>query len=213
MIGRADPRRILRRAAISGALALPAGCHTFPAVTPIEVPAAAQADYREALALADTVVVLNKGKVEQIGPPDEVFSRPRNVFVATLLGEPPMNLVHFDEARSVGGALSLSGKDRSVALRGIEAGPSGGTVTLGFRHFSAALQPQAGENCLEGSVYVSEQIEDSRVYSLMVGDDLVKVLTPRDTRFDINQRVSIRLDPRAVYLFDGASGERIGAGA
>ncbi|HET6485499.1 MAG TPA: ABC transporter ATP-binding protein [Spirochaetia bacterium] len=170
-------------------------------------------DYREALALADTVVVLNKGKVEQIGPPDEVFSRPRNVFVATLLGEPPMNLVHFDEARSVGGALSLSGKDRSVALRGIEAGPAGGTVTLGFRHFSAALQPQAGENCLEGSVYVSEQIEDSRVYSLMVGDDLVKVLTPRDTRFDINQRVSIRLDPRAVYLFDGASGERIGAGA
>ncbi len=170
-------------------------------------------DYREALALADSVVILNKGEVVQIGPPEEVFSSPRNIFVATLLGEPPMNLVHFENARVENGNLVLSIGDRNVSLRGVAAGPARGKVTLGFRHFTAALQSGEGENCIEGSVYVSEQMEDTRVYSIMVEDNLVKVLTPRETRFDINQRVFIRLDPRAVYLFDGKSGECIGAGA
>ncbi len=170
-------------------------------------------DYREALALADSVVILDKGKVVQIGPPDEVFSRPRNVFVATLLGEPPMNLVRFEDARVENGGLLLSAGDREVSLRGVSAGSARGKVTLGFRHFTAALRQREEENCIEGSVYVSEQMEDTRVYSILVGDDLVKVLTPREVRFDLNQRVFIKLDPGAVYLFDGSSGERIGARA
>lgn len=170
-------------------------------------------DYREALALADSVVILDKGKVVQIGSPEDVFSRPRNVFVATLLGEPPMNLVHFKDARTDNGGLILTAGDHALTLRGVAARPASGAVTLGFRHFTAALQARADENSIEGSVYVAEQMEDTRVYSIMVGDDLVKVLTPRETHFDINQRVFIRLDPRAVYLFAGESGERIGAGA
>jgi ABC-type sugar transport system ATPase subunit len=170
-------------------------------------------DYREALALADSVVILNKGKVVQIGPPDEVFSHPRNIFVATLLGEPPMNLVDFEEARTENGVLVLLRGDSRVVVRGVTAGPVVGKVTLGFRHFTASLQPREGENCVDGFVYVSELMEDRKVYSIMVGHNLVKVLTPRETRFDINQRVFIRLDPRALCLFDGTSGERIGAGA
>lgn len=170
-------------------------------------------DYREALSLADSVVILNKGKVVQIGPPDEVFSRPRNIFVATLLGEPPMNLLDFEEARTENGALVLLRGDSRVVVRGVTARPVLGKVTLGFRHFTASLQPHEGENCVDGFVYVSEQMEDTKVYSIMVGHNLVKVLTPRETRFDINQHVFIRLDPRALYLFDGASSERIGAGA
>ncbi len=167
-------------------------------------------DYREALALADTVVILNKGAVVQIGPPDEVFSLPRNIFVATLLGEPPMNLVGFDDAQMENGGLVLSRGATKVVVRGVSAPPVRGKVTLGFRHFTASLQPSAGDNCIDGFVYVSELMEDRKVYSIMVGESLVKVLTPRETKFDINQRVFIRLDPQALHLFDGASGERIG---
>lgn len=170
-------------------------------------------DYREALALADSIVILDKGKVVQIGSPEEVFHRPRNVFVATLLGEPPMNLVRFDEARSGRDGRVLVKGDRSILLPGPADGSARARVRLGFRHFAASLQPQDGACCLEGSVYVSELMEDSKVYSVMVGDDLVKVLTPRDVRYDINQRVYVRLDPRALYLFDGETGERVGAGA
>ncbi len=169
-------------------------------------------DYREALALADTVIILNKGKVVQIGPPDGVFSNPRNVFVATLLGEPPMNLVDFDGSAREDGGLVLSKEGTKVTLRGVAASGPGGRVKLGFRHFTAALQQTGGENCIEGFVYVSEVMEDTKVFAVKVGDNLVKVVTPRDTRFDINQRVFIKVNPAAVYLFDGLSGERIGAG-
>jgi ABC-type sugar transport system ATPase subunit len=86
-------------------------------------------------------------------------------------------------------------------------------VRLGFRHFAAELRPQDGESCIEGSVYVSELMEDSKVYSVKVGDNLVKVLTPRDVLYDINQRVYIRVDPKALYLFDGETGEAIRARA
>ncbi len=167
-------------------------------------------DYREALALADSVVILDKGRVVQVGSPEEVFSRPRNVFVATLLGEPPMNLVRLDEVRAIPGGAALVLGGREVAVRGVDQVPAHGRVRLGFRHFAAALQPQDGESCIEGSVYVSELMEDSKVYSVKVGDDLVKVLTPRDVRFDLNQRVYVRVDPRALYLFDADTGERIG---
>jgi multiple sugar transport system ATP-binding protein len=170
-------------------------------------------DYREALALADQVVILNKGKVVQIGTPDDLFFRPRNVFVATLLGEPPMNLVDFDQVMPAEGGLELHKGGRAVVVRGTAAAPAHGRVRLGFRHFAAELRPQDGENCIEGSVYVSELMEDSKVYSVKVGDNLVKVLTGRDVLFDINQRVYIRVDPKALYLFDGETGEAIGARA
>jgi ABC-type sugar transport system ATPase subunit len=170
-------------------------------------------DYREALALADSVVILNKGKVVQIGSPREVFFHPRNVFVATLLGEPPMNLVDFDEVRSEPDGQVFQRGGRKVVIRGAPDALAHGRVRLGFRHFAAALQPQDGENCIEGSVYVSELMEDSKVFSVMVGDNLVKVLARRDVSFDINQRVYIRVDPKALHLFDGETGEKIGAGA
>ena len=170
-------------------------------------------DYREALALADSVVILNKGKVVQIGPPDEVFFRPRNVFVATLLGEPPMNLADFDEVTSEQDGQVLRKGGQRVVLRGVTSVATHGRVRLGFRHFAAALQPQGGANCIEGTVYVSELMEDSRVYSVMVGDNLVKVLTPRDVRFDINQTVYVRVDPQALYLFDRETGEKIAGSA
>ena len=164
-------------------------------------------DYREALALADNLVILNKGKIVQMGAPEEVFSRPRTIFVATLLGEPPMNLVEFDDCRAENGGLVLSRNGTRAVIKG--AGGVSGKVTLGFRHFTAQLQPHAGDNSLEGTVYVSELMEDSRVYSIMVGTNLVKVLTPRDVQYDINQHVYIQLDPGALHFFDGTTGERI----
>jgi multiple sugar transport system ATP-binding protein len=169
-------------------------------------------DYREALALADAIVILNKGKIVQAGSPDEVFFKPRNTFVATLLGEPPMNLVAFDAAKTENGSLHLTKDEIHLSLPGLSAPEAQGRVKLGFRHFTASLLPREAACCLRGTVYVSEQMEDARVYTIMVGEDLVKVVTPRETLFEINQPVFIKLDPKSVYLFDGESGERIGAG-
>jgi multiple sugar transport system ATP-binding protein len=169
-------------------------------------------DYREALALADKIIILDKGAIVQMGPPDEVFSDPRNMFVATLLGEPPMNMIDFDRAMPAHGGLELFKDATKVTLTGLGKVEARDRVTFGFRHFAAVLQPEGGENCVEGLIYVSELMEDTKVFTVKVGEKLVKVVASRETMFDINQRVFIKVDPRAVYLFDTASGERIRAG-
>lgn len=166
-------------------------------------------DYREAMALADQIVVMNKGRVVQTGTPGEVFTNPVNTFVATLLGEPPMNLVDMAVEQVDNGNVVLAMNSSKLSLRGIPSGVVPRKVKVGFRHFNSRLQRSKGGFSIEGSVYVTESIEDTKVFTLTVGDNLVKVVTPREAHFDINERVFIELDPETTYLFDGETGERI----
>ncbi len=166
-------------------------------------------DYREALSLADNIIVLDKGKIVQIGTPEDIFFRPCNIFVATLLGEPPMNIVSFKSSIAPDGAVTLSKAGTKIKLPGRAADKIPENVKLGFRHSTSFLQAESGENCIEGFVYVSELMEDRKIFSLMVGDDLVKIVTPREANFEINQHAFIKIDPNALCVFDAESGRRI----
>jgi multiple sugar transport system ATP-binding protein len=165
-------------------------------------------DYREALALADVIIVMDEGMIVQIGSADEVFSWPRNTFVATLLGDPPMNLVPFETARVRGGELFLSSEIGSIAVADTSLPDmEQDGVVLGFRDFTVELGgPKEG---IPGSVYVYEPIEDQKVYTISVGETRVKVRTPRNVTRDLNEQVSIKLNPRKIHLFDAKTGENI----
>ena len=167
-------------------------------------------DFREALSLANSVVILNKGKIIQIGTPEEVFSKPVNTFVATLLGDLPMNLVDFEEGEIKNGNLMLKKDDMNVLIKGTSfIDMRLGKVKLGFRHFAASIKSSNEANCIPGSVYVSEPIEDTKIYTISIGTNLVKIVTPRKIMFEINQNVFIKLNPMLVHLFDGQTGERL----
>ncbi len=87
-------------------------------------------DQVEAMTMADQIVVLNEGKVEQVGSPIELYARPRNIFVAGFLGAPPMNML---KGRIAGGGVTLDG-GVTVPLPGRSLGlPEGTPVTLGIR--------------------------------------------------------------------------------
>lgn len=166
-------------------------------------------DYREAMALADTIVVLNSGRLVQTGSPDEVFSNPVNTFVATLLGEPPMNLMDFEVQSVEDGTLLLRQGDSEFALQGVPMAAVPRKVKLGFRYFHSRLQQSKGSHSVQGSIYVTESIEDTKVLTVAVGRNLVKVVMPRETQFELNQQVFIEMNPQATYLFDGETGDRI----
>jgi ABC-type sugar transport system ATPase subunit len=167
-------------------------------------------DFKEALALAENLIILNDGGVVQQGPPQEVFNKPRNTFVATLLGDPPMNLVDYESGEVSDGTLRLSRGGGTTEITGTAfTDRDFGPVKLGFRDFTVTIHPSVQPNSIEGQVYVSESVEDYKVYTLTVGDGRVKVLTPRDVDFDIDASVYVALDPRRISLFDGATGERI----
>lgn len=188
-------------------------------------------DFREALALADRIVVMREGEVVQIGSPEEVFFSPATVFVATLLGDPAMNLVHFDRVEIQDGTMELRRSDTDADAMKDGAETDGaetaktvritgtsfpdmvhGKVQLGFRDFSVELRPERTENCLAGSVFVSEPMEDLRVFTVRTGPDRVKIRADRTADFVIDQPVFIELDPRAVYLFDTETGHNLGEG-
>lgn len=170
-------------------------------------------DFREALALADSIVIMREGEIVQIGSPDEVFFLPSNVFVATLLGDPAMNLVHFDHVSVNAGVMKLTRGGEMVQLS--ETGfpdLEKDQVQLGFRDFTVALRSDEAENCLPGTVFVSEPMEDLRVFTVKTGEDRVKIRAERTIDFVIDQPVFIELDPRTIYLFDTESGVNLGEG-
>jgi ABC-type sugar transport system ATPase subunit len=170
-------------------------------------------DYREALALADNILIFNEGKIEQSGSSRDVFSNPRNTFVATLLGEPPMNLVNYDSGYVNDGLLLLKHGEEETRINGVALDDiEFGRVKLGFRHFSVSIHEQPGDNRISGSVYVWEPIEDTITYTISVGGDLVKVVTSREEHFELNQEVYLAMKPASIYLFDGETGIRIGGG-
>jgi len=168
-------------------------------------------DFREALSLADKVIILDKGYIKQIGTAMEVFNKPVDTFVATLFGEPPMNLINFSSAVINNGILELKAKDSESSF--FKNFPMKDAVLpevqLGFRHFTVSLSSEKRDNTLKGKVYVYEIIEGKKAYTISVGGDLVKVLTNRSTDFKLNQEIYITLDPKSIYLFDKKTSLRI----
>src|SRR5690606_3629538 len=162
-------------------------------------------DQVEAMTLADRIVVLNHGVVEQIGAPMNLYERPVNRFVAGFLGQPSMNFLEATVAGRSGDRVSLA---HPAAARPIElplgapATASGDRVTLGLRPDAITLTDQPAD--LGGRVEVVEHLgADSAVYVAIAGaSDLVTVVAPGKTAVRNGDAVFLRVDAAAAHLFD-----------
>ncbi|MCC7281915.1 MAG: ABC transporter ATP-binding protein [Acetobacteraceae bacterium] len=160
-------------------------------------------DQIEAMTLADRIVVMSKGRVQQIGTPAEIYDRPANLFVAGFIGSPGMNLLE--------GALDGHGRfvGQNVDAAGLPAAPAGPAV-LGFRAEDAVLVADDGGPCdLAAEVFSVELLGDATMVTIQAGGALVAVKGAKGYRCAIGDRVRIRLQPGAATLFDKASGERL----
>jgi len=150
-------------------------------------------DQVEAMTMADRIIVLNAGRIEQIGTPAEIYHRPASTFVASFMGAPPMNLL---DANSAGGRVTL-GDTISVAARADD-----GPVTLGVRPEDIEIGPTCDTPF---TVYIVEELGAHRLLhgqlggqdlTIHVGKDIV--VSARPIRMSIN--------PDAVVLFDAKTG-------
>ena len=98
-------------------------------------------DQEEAMTMADTVAVMNKGRIEQMGPPVEIYDRPRTVFVANFLGQ--SNLVEGSVSGRSGDDLIVSASGSSFNLPGGRSDPQAGAVILGVRPEKLSVVPAA----------------------------------------------------------------------
>ena len=157
-------------------------------------------DQVEAMTLADRVVVMDRGVVQQVGSPEDIYGRPANAFVAGFIGNPAMNLL---EGRIESGRFTAPG----VEIAGLDA-PDGG-ATLGFRAEDAGVVEAGGQ--IAAPIYTIEILGDATMVSVRIGASLVSVRADKSYRAEIGDAVSIAVPAQICHLFDVESGGRIGA--
>ena len=158
-------------------------------------------DQVEAMTLADRVVVLNHGVIQQEGSPMELYRRPANLFVAGFIGSPAMN---FFEARIEGGAATTTG-GLSFPVNAAEAASEGQNVVVGVRPEHFLIDGGA----YEGMVTFVEPTGGQTFLTLDLGGHQAMVLASSERDFDSGMRVSVGAPAERVYVFDAQSGKRI----
>ncbi|MEP1573558.1 ABC transporter ATP-binding protein [Roseibium album] len=156
-------------------------------------------DQIEAMTLADRVVVMKNGVVQQIGSPTEIYDRPANAFVASFIGNPAMNLVEGEVADGTFHAPNVS-------IPGLSA--ADGKVVLGFRAEDANVVQKGGQ--INAPIYTMELLGDATMVSVRIGGALVSVKADKTFRAEIDDPVSIEVHQGHCHLFDAETGARIG---
>jgi sn-glycerol 3-phosphate transport system ATP-binding protein len=159
-------------------------------------------DQLEAMTLADRLVVLNGGRIEQIGSPLEVYHAPASTFVASFIGSPAMNLVAGEihgNRLAIGPAL--------IDLAG--APPASGAVTVGLRAEDLRLAHE-GETVLPMTVDYVEELGAQRLVHGLVGDQMLTASMPTD--MVIGESLSLTIDQDRLHFFSASDGKRIGSG-
>jgi multiple sugar transport system ATP-binding protein len=165
-------------------------------------------DYLEALSLGDQIVVLNQGVRQQVGTPVEIFDRPANLFVANLVGDPPVNVLDAKVvARDGGMGFYLEGGGCEVGMLPSMAeqlvGYKDKGVKLGIRPMHLIPYLAEEPTCqIKGKVYSWERIETKGVLSVNVGELTVHAETPGTFQFTPDQPVWLSVDLEEVRVFD-----------
>jgi multiple sugar transport system ATP-binding protein len=161
-------------------------------------------DQVEAMTLADVLAVMRDGVLQQVGPPDDVYARPTNTFVASFIGSPRMNLLEgtLESGRFTASAAQI----RPIALPGAPA-PSNTAVILGIRPEHVRLDPE-GE--LELRVDVVESLGGQKfVYGLLDPDLLFTIAVHPSLHPREGDVLRISPMPEHAHLFDAETRERI----
>ena len=164
-------------------------------------------DQVEAMTLADRIVILNHGVIEQVGTPEQVYDTPASVFVATFMGAPPMNLL---PAKRVDGRLQIAGAEALALPPQLAAGTSA-EVLVGVRPEHLMAQGIPGTvPFVRGSAAVVEPLGSDTLVSLdLAGTPMIARLPPRQVR-RAGEPVALGVAPENLHVFDAGSGRRIG---
>ena len=148
-------------------------------------------DQTEAMAMSDRIILINRGAVQQVAPPAEIYNHPANQFVADFLGK-----VDFLGGEAKEGKIVLDGTDQSVPYEGEKRG----RVELAVRPERITLSPDSGtlRGVLETRYYLGD-VNDCRV---RVGTRLIRVIAPPDTYFSLKTGDTVYLTFREQLVFD-----------
>jgi multiple sugar transport system ATP-binding protein len=167
-------------------------------------------DQIEAMSLADVIIIMKDGELQQIGTPLEVYDAPVNEFVAGFIGEPPINLLRSVIAKTESGFFfTFSGSDLRVKVperyNGVVS--DGMKLTLGVRPMDVLLTDKPSSTPVPVSIY--ENFGDERRVSIRVGEDHLNLITAADVFFKRGDIIYLEFNSERTHLFDAETGVAI----
>lgn len=159
-------------------------------------------DQIEAMTLADRIVIMQGGAIQQIGTPDEIYSDPANTFVAGFIGAPPMNLIngHIKDGTFISDNIEISG----LTVK------NEGAIKLGVRpEDCAVVAAKSKASHMTGEVYGVEPTGDMTYLTLRVGQNNLEIKADRDYRSDLGLEEKVAFDTERLYFFDAKTGQRV----
>jgi sn-glycerol 3-phosphate transport system ATP-binding protein len=161
-------------------------------------------DQVEAMTLADRIVVMNKGVVEQVGTPSEVYQRPESTYVAGFIGTPGLNLMSGTADPDKGIITLRDGQEITYdRARWPEVGY--GPVTFGFRAEIVRLAPGG----ITGKFEFAEELGAAKLLHGTFAGQTAIAHVPGEHRFALGEALSFAIAPSDIHLFDAESGRRL----
>ena len=158
-------------------------------------------DQTEAMTLADRIVVMKDGYVQQVGTPYELYFKPANVFVAGFIGEPPMNFVR---SRVEGGAVAFGGQKIDLAqVRPDLAAMEGREIVFGFRPEAAVLQEQEKAARIDCQVELTEMLGDNTNVYITCGEQQAILKVDSHDTPETDEPLAFWIPQESMYFFDG----------
>ena len=172
-------------------------------------------DQVEALSMGDRIAVLNNGRIQQVDDPATIYRMPQNMFVATILGNPPMNFLQCKLKRKNGG-LSIEHRgfsmltDEKLLIEMVRGSIEEGKITLGMRPEDIKIySAKPKESAVKAEVYVTEPLGNETIVDVKIGDDVIKVLTGSHFSGKAGDAIWITINVHKLHLFHEGSHECI----
>jgi multiple sugar transport system ATP-binding protein len=164
-------------------------------------------DQVEAMTLADKIVVLDAGRISQVGSPLELYNQPANKFVAAFIGSPAMNFIKADVSGGEGGQLTVGlpgGRRAAIAARNAAAGQRG--TEVGVRPEHLKIGPQSSDASFDGKVSIVEQLGNSTLLYVDTPAGQLIVEGAGNLEAKPGDAVGLTIDAQRSHIFD-ASGQ------
>jgi multiple sugar transport system ATP-binding protein len=173
-------------------------------------------DQVEAMSLADRIVIMHEGVLQQVGTPEEVYAHPQNLFVAQFVGSPVMNVAPVRVSQE-GGAVRVSIDEAgegfafpSELLTNLNGHTRTGDLALGIRPEGVLLSHEPHDGYLPVEAHIIEPLGSHDIVDLKVGERMLRARTPAGFVPGPGRRVHARIDPGQAHFFDTRSGRSLG---
>jgi len=165
-------------------------------------------DQIEAMTLADRIVAMNGGVIQQVGTPLDLYASPTNLFVAGFIGSPAINILE--------GILRRNGEHQSIELESGEripaapliSGQEGQAVKVGIRPEDVQILPR-GEASLKGEVELVEPMGLGTIVHIRAAHYVLKAFVLERADFAVGMSISYKLPASKLHVFDAESGQRL----